>query len=81
MHREVFDDDHSSAMSTDRELRAGVVEANSSKIDGGDKGVVAALLTKFTRGVGGKPFVCFNCAKVDGHQARDCPLAKKHGPS
>ena len=44
-----------SAMSSDKELKAGMVEANRSKIEGEDRRAVAALLAKFTRGGGGKP--------------------------
>ena len=70
-----------SAMSSEKEKRAGMVEANRSKIEEEDRGGITALLAKFTRNGGGKTFVCFNCAKVAGHSAKDCPLAKKHGPA
>ena len=70
------------SMNIDRERKAGMVDANMAKIDDDDKGALTALLAKFTRGNGGgKLFICFNCGKAAGHAAKDCPLAKKHGPS
>ena len=71
------------SMSTDKERKAGMVEANKAKIEDARRGALTTFVAKYTRDNGGGklPFVCFNCGEAAGHAATDCPLAKKHGPS
>ena len=68
-----------STMASDKESRAGMVDANRAGIGSGDEGGPTSLWGK--QGAGKRVRVCFRCGDEVDHVAATCPLTKKHGPA